>query len=182
MVFRVFLDANVLIPGRIRDVLLSLAEVRIFEPLWSEEVLIEVRRNLPDSMSEDDKDALFWHMESAFPEAKTAVPRGALGIYDGIINDKDRHVIAAAFLAKAELLLTSDKNLRNEVREFPWLDAQDLPEFIAYSIDADIDRARDALVKMARNRWVDDESLSSEEIIFRLRKYFEKSGWSPESL
>lgn len=182
MAFRVFLDANVLIPGRIRDVLLSLAEVRIIEPLWSEEVLTEVRRNLPDSMSDEDKNVLFWHLENAFPEAKTAVPRGALGIYDGIINDKDRHVIAAAFLAKAELLLTSDRNLRKQVLEFSWLDAQDLPEFIAYAIDADIDRARNALVNMVRNRWVGDESLSGEEIIVRLREYFKKNGWSPESL
>jgi hypothetical protein len=41
------LDANVLIPNALCDLLLRLAEEDIYLPRWSAEILNEVRRNLP---------------------------------------------------------------------------------------------------------------------------------------
>ena len=41
------LDACVLMPINLTDVLLRLAKAGTFRPLWSAEVLDEVRRNLP---------------------------------------------------------------------------------------------------------------------------------------
>ncbi|GAA1984277.1 PIN domain-containing protein [Amycolatopsis minnesotensis] len=46
MPFPAVLDANVLIPLNTADLLLRLAEAETFRPLWSEELLDEVRRNL----------------------------------------------------------------------------------------------------------------------------------------
>lgn len=43
------LDACVLIPIRLATTMLWLAEAGLFQPLWSEEILDEVERNLPRS-------------------------------------------------------------------------------------------------------------------------------------
>ena len=39
------LDANVLIPPGLRDMLLTCAHVGVFRPVWQEEILDEVYRN-----------------------------------------------------------------------------------------------------------------------------------------
>nr|WP_218162028.1 PIN domain-containing protein [Mycobacterium malmoense] len=43
---RVLLDACVLVPYELADFLLRLADADLYEPLWSEEILTEVDRNL----------------------------------------------------------------------------------------------------------------------------------------
>lgn len=40
------LDANVLYPPLLRDVLVGLATANLYEALWSDEILAEVERNL----------------------------------------------------------------------------------------------------------------------------------------
>lgn len=42
----VALDANVLYPPSLRDLLLTLAALDAFEPRWSDEILEEVTRNV----------------------------------------------------------------------------------------------------------------------------------------
>lgn len=44
--FRVVLDACVLAPYQLADLLLRLADADLFEPLWSEEILAEVERTI----------------------------------------------------------------------------------------------------------------------------------------
>lgn len=44
--FPAFLDTNVLYGAYLNDVFLSLAERGLFRPLWSEEILDELSRNL----------------------------------------------------------------------------------------------------------------------------------------
>ncbi|MBO0883733.1 MAG: PIN domain-containing protein [Mycobacterium sp.] len=43
---RVFLDTCVLYPYHLRDLILELAEAELVEPLWSADILTELRRNL----------------------------------------------------------------------------------------------------------------------------------------
>jgi len=47
MAFPAFLDACVLVPIALTDTLLRLAEADTYRPLWSDDVLGEVERNLP---------------------------------------------------------------------------------------------------------------------------------------
>ncbi|MFK3668927.1 hypothetical protein ACI2IX_02050 [Leifsonia aquatica] len=51
-----FVDANVLVPGRWRDIVLTLAEADLFEILWSPLVLEEVDRHLPAGMDAEARD------------------------------------------------------------------------------------------------------------------------------
>ena len=76
MSFTAVLDAHVLVPARVRDVLLTLAEADLYRPLWSERILDEVCRHLPDSMDGAARDRLLKAMAAAFPEAVVPVPTG----------------------------------------------------------------------------------------------------------
>ncbi len=180
MSFRAFLDASILVPARWRDIILTLAECELFAPLWSERCLGEVERHLPESMTDHDRKFLFQMMNEAFPDALVKFPKG-LEIsldYEGI-NNKDRHIVAAALFGGAELILTNDKPLVDELARARLIDAQMMPEFLAYTIDADPRRAVAALTAMARNRWRVAPGSTDEEIVARLQAYFAKQGWGP---
>ena len=101
------IDANVLVQAPVRDTLLRLAEgPELYRPLWSAEIMSEVRRTLagqfgitPNRIS---------HLESKlrehFPEAWI---EGFEPLISSMTNDpKDRHVLAAAAHSKAPMLVT----------------------------------------------------------------------------
>lgn len=103
MPFAVVLDTCVLYPAHLRDTLLRLAERELYQPLWSEDILDELRRNLSD-VAPRAVDHLLDQMATAFPEA--AVEDYA-PLIDGLLCDpKDRHVLAAAVRADADAIVT----------------------------------------------------------------------------
>ncbi|WP_194814796.1 PIN domain-containing protein [Nocardia sp. XZ_19_385] len=162
MPFRAFLDANVLVPARLRDVLLTLAEVRLYEVRWSAEVLAEAARHLPESMDAADRAVLFSAMAQAFPDALVEWPDGFEADVPKLVNQKDRHVVAAAVFAHAEVLVTSDRPLIQELEQVPGLiEAQTASAFVAYTLDSDLSRAGAALLAMARRRWLPGASAGS---------------------
>lgn len=180
MSFRAFLDASVLVPARWRDIILTLAECELFAPLWSERCLGEVKRHLPKSMTDHDRQFLFQMMNEAFSDALVRFPKGLEVSLDcGIINDKDRHIVAAALLGGAELILTNDKPLVDELTKAKLINVQMMPEFLAYTIDVDPRRAVAALISMVRNRWRVAPHSTDGEIVARLQTYFANQGWGP---
>lgn len=76
-----------------------------YRPLWSPDVLTELRRNLVErGIPEDRVDRRISQMRQAFPDAMVS---GYDSLVEGMINDpKDRHVLAAAVRANAEVLVT----------------------------------------------------------------------------
>lgn len=107
MPFPVLLDACVLIPIHLADLLLRLGETDLYRPLWSAEVLDEVERNLPKMgvpphLARKRIDA----MRSWFPEAEVSGYEHLLPIMTN--HPKDRHVLAAATHAKAKVITTSN--------------------------------------------------------------------------
>ena len=110
---RVLLDACVLLPYQLADLLLRLADAELYEPLWSEEILAEVERNLVGKFGVTTEKASrrIGRMRSAFPHA-------AVEGYENLIpamttHPKDRHVAAAAVRGGAALIVTAD------LRDFP---------------------------------------------------------------
>lgn len=103
MPFAVVLDTCVLYPAHLRDTLLRLAERDLYRPLWSADIVEELRRNL-SVIAPGAIDHLVDQMATAFPEAEVD---GYRSLIDGLTCDpKDRHVLAAAIRADADAIVT----------------------------------------------------------------------------
>ena len=104
---RVLLDACVLVPYQLADLLLRIAEAELYEPLWSDELLAEVERNVVKLGIESAKAARrIAQMSSAFPNATVT---GFEHLVPAMTNDpKDRHVAAAAVRGGAALIVTAN--------------------------------------------------------------------------
>jgi hypothetical protein len=103
-------------------------------------------------------------MGAAFPEALAEWP----GVIDVVVklavNSKDQHVIAAGLWGHADVVLTDDQNLQSELRSSGLIDAWGMPEFIGYTIDADREAALEALITMARDRWMHEPTATDEVV------------------
>ena len=105
------LDACVLLPRALRDVLLRAAEQELYLPLWTDDILEGLRRNLVRDrpLRQAAVGRLIVAMRDHFPEA-------TVGSYQALIPvmrnaPGDRHVLAAAVAAGAPTIVTS--NLRH---------------------------------------------------------------------
>jgi predicted nucleic acid-binding protein len=110
----VLLDACTLIPIRLATTLLWLAEAELFTPLWSEQILDEVQRNLPGvgGISPAAAQKRVSAMRDGF--GAESMVEGHESLIDSMRCDpKDRHVLAAAVAAKADALATFN------LRDFP---------------------------------------------------------------
>jgi predicted nucleic acid-binding protein len=134
LAFVALLDANVLYPAYLRDALLRLAEAEVYQVRWSRQILEEMARNVlknrPD-LPEENIERLVRTMEGAFPDARVT---GHEPLIPSMTNDpKDRHVLAAAIRARADVIVTLN------VRDFPPeacepydIGVQDPDEFLSY--------------------------------------------------
>ena len=102
------LDANILYPAPIRDLLLSLAEEALFKPLWSATIQEEWKRNLlmkRQDIKPEKLERTTLLMNQAFPDAM--VEDYEKWIDKIILKDvDDRHVVAAAIQANANYIIT----------------------------------------------------------------------------
>lgn len=127
-------------PYDLSDLLLRLADAQMYEPLWSAEILDEVRRHVPDSAnSRVDR------MARAFP---LAAVEGYVGLMSAMTNhEKDRHVLAAAVRGDANLIVTA--NLRDfpEAALVPYgIEAVHPDDFLLDQLDLDPERVLQVLV------------------------------------
>jgi predicted nucleic acid-binding protein len=102
------LDACVLYPVVLRDLLLTLSAFDAFEVRWSEAILDEMTRNVLGNHPEVDRarfeERVVEAMQAAFPDA---LIDGYEHVIDAMDNDpEDRHVAAAAVHAKADAIVT----------------------------------------------------------------------------
>ena len=113
MAFRVLLDACVLLPYQLCDLLLRLAEEEMYEPLWSEEILHEVERNLSTTFRKSPEQAArrVNRMRAAFPFAAVDNYQALTPVMTN--HRKDRHVLAAAVCGGAALIVTAN------LKDFP---------------------------------------------------------------
>lgn len=104
------LDANVLYPQWLRDVLLTLAALGYHEPRWSDQIIDEMRRNVLNDHPDIDPDRFdavtVMALRRAFPAARVAVEDDLVEQMDNAIED--RHVLAAALAAGADVVVTSN--------------------------------------------------------------------------
>lgn len=134
--FPAVIDACVLFPALVRDILLRAAEADLYRVHWSQEILDEVTRNLvrESKMSQSQAQHLSSEMNRAFPEAIIEVPSSLVNAMD---NDlKDRHVLAAAVVAKAQVIITANLKHFPEEALNPWeIEAQHPDTFLIHLFD-----------------------------------------------
>ena len=152
---KVFLDACVLYPTVLREVLVGLAEAGLYRPLWSPRVLEEWVRaaaKLPDGEAIARGEVAV--LRSRFPAAEVW-PDAATEARLWLPDPNDVHVLAAASDADADVLVTLN------LRDFPrrevaaegiearspdaflmdlWLDAPETVEDVACDVHATAER------------------------------------------
>lgn len=102
------LDASVLYPVVVRDLLLTGAVADLYEPKWSAEILDEMRRNIVANNAHVTEDAinlrLIPAMKNQFPDAEVFGFEERIASMDN--HPKDRHVAATAVHAQANRIVT----------------------------------------------------------------------------
>lgn len=115
MTLNVFLDANVLVPVGLTDLLLRLAEKGVIDPHWSPDVLDEVARAITRLQPDRPVTAIqrrFDAMNEAFPYATVNPSKTAIESFN-LPDVNDRHVTAAASACEAKIIVT------HNVKDFP---------------------------------------------------------------
>lgn len=136
--FTAFLDANVLYPAGLRNLLMRLAVRGLFRPKWSEQVheewMAAVREDFPDitrPQLERTRKLMDLHAEDS-------LVTGYEDLIDGLElpDPDDRHVLAAAIRSNADVIVT--RNLRDfpdeRLRPY-WIEAQHPDVFVMHLFD-----------------------------------------------
>lgn len=148
MSFSALLDACVLLPYQLCDLLLRLAEKQLYRPLWSEQILNEVERNLVTSFGKSRHQAQrrVGHMRRAFPLADIEDYEDLTPVMTN--HPKDRHVLAAAIRGGAGTIVTAN------LKDFPpaalysyGIEAVHPDEFLQDQLDLDPKRTLQSLIE-----------------------------------
>jgi predicted nucleic acid-binding protein len=152
MAYVAVLDACVLYPASLRDVLLRLAAKEFYDLRWSERILDEAERNLVKDgrMSEDQAVKLRAAMSGAFDGASVeleAVER----LEDSMLNDaKDRHVLAAAVACEAQAVVTMNlKDFPEEASEPFSVEVMHPDEFLMVLFSLNAGLVADVVIQQA---------------------------------
>lgn len=104
---RALLDACVLYPTVLREILIGAAQAGLYEPLWSDRILEEWARATVKlgPGAEDVARGEIALLRVAFPKA-SVVPGGAVSARLWLPDANDIHVLAAAISGHADLIVT----------------------------------------------------------------------------
>ncbi|MBE9035611.1 PIN domain-containing protein [aff. Roholtiella sp. LEGE 12411] len=108
MVLSVILDSCVIYPMPLCDTLMRAAEAELYELHFSQEILDGATRNLVNNgRMTNAKERYFQEqIKTNFPDAIVEVPEYLVAAMTNDIGD--RHVVAAAIVAKAEVIVTAN--------------------------------------------------------------------------
>jgi hypothetical protein len=155
--FAVVYDANVLYPNALRDLLIRLAQgPRPFvQAKWTNQILDEVFRNLKKNRPDLDQirlDRTRALMNRAIRDVLVTGYEPLIDVLD-LPDDDDRHVLAAAIKAHAQVIVTDN------VRDFPpkalapWgVEAKDADTFVLDQISIDKTRVYSRIQQIADSR------------------------------
>jgi predicted nucleic acid-binding protein len=141
--FSALLDTCVLVPSRARDVLLETASMGVYRPLWSSEILAELDRTLrllqaKRGVPPEETDA---YLKRLLRQMRTAFPDAVVNGWEPLVatvqlpDPDDRHVVAAAWTGRADVIVTDN------LADFPPdalpapLFRQSLDDFLLDSLD-----------------------------------------------
>lgn len=151
--FTAVLDANVIYPVIIRDILFWFAYYELYTPKWSGQVFDEwatvMRRK---GVSDDEVNKRVHVANKAFPDALVANYKGLMENLK-LPDPNDCHVLAAAIKVNANVIVT------NNLKDFPsaylhsfGLKAKAADDFLTDIIDLDHDKAVSAFKEMVLSK------------------------------
>lgn len=123
-------------PMYLRDTLLCTAESGLYQPYWSQEILDGATRNLvsQEMMTTERATNLEAKIKKAFAESMVEVPVGLAQVMTN--HPGDRHVLAAAVTAKADIIVTSNLKHFQAKDLAPWnIKAQSADDFLTHLYD-----------------------------------------------
>ena len=167
--FIVCLDACVLCPPALCDILLRLAEhPRLYRPVFSAEILAEVKRTQITKFKRpySEEKADHWQKEvlKAFPEA-------LIGSFDNLMpiltnDEKDRHVLAAAIKGQAQHIVTANLKHFKEADLAPWdITALHPQTYLLTLYEHSPERITDCLRKIAEDRSSKVKHITPEQVL-----------------
>jgi predicted nucleic acid-binding protein len=168
--FAALLDANVLYPFLVRDVLLSLAEAGLFRPLWTDSINDEWARALIERMPERKEQIAetISLMNEAFPEARIENYEDLVPVLE-LPDPNDRHVLAAAIRGAANVIVTENiADFPRQILDRYDLDSRTADEFILNTTQLYPSDAAAAL-KAMRERY-QSPPLSPDELLQSMLK------------
>lgn len=159
--YTAFIDACVLVSTLRRNLLLTLAEAEFFRIRWSAEVLGETQRAIEGILLNKDTPAdeaaakavrAVAAMQRAFEEAEVQDFENLVCACQGMPDEKDIHVLAAALKTQAATIVTENlKDFPSAVLEPLNIEARTADDFIADTIALDTGRAI-AAIRIMRER------------------------------
>jgi predicted nucleic acid-binding protein len=110
MAFIVIYDANVLYPNTLRDLLIRISQAGLVQARWTNEILDEMIRALARNRSDIPPDKL----DRLRQLMNGAIRDGLISGYESLVEElklpdpADRHVLAAAIKAGAQVIVTAN--------------------------------------------------------------------------
>lgn len=168
--YTAILDANVLYPTLVRDLLLSLATANLYHARWTTDIHAEWTSNLAK-----DRPELVDRLPELVRLIDQAVPDCLVENYEALIgcvklpDEKDQHVLAAAIAGHADAIVTfNTKHFPPEVLAQHGIEVHHPDDFVMNQLQLQELVALQA-VKQMRSRWV-NPSRSASELIEALEK------------
>lgn len=134
--YTVVLDANVLYPALLRDVLLSLAHADLYSAKWTEHIKDEWTRSLLK-----DRPTMGAQIAAAAEAMDASIPDclviGYEHLIDGLVlpDLDDRHVLAAAITGHADAIITwNERDFPKDVLDSFGIELQTPDEFVLNQI------------------------------------------------
>ena len=171
--FIALLDTSVLWPSLQRDFLLSLAIERVYRPVWSETILAELeyhealklqKRGAETTDAEARAVRLVSQMRTVFSDAMATGWEPLEGSY-GLPDPDDEHVVAAAQIAGAGVIVTAN------LKDFPkkllpdGIDAVPVTEFTRDAVSLSPTRSLAAITQIASRSGRTGPQLTELDII-----------------
>jgi hypothetical protein len=177
----------VLYPFQLRNLLLWLAVEELYEPLWSELILDEVRRNLraKSGLSATQLEHLESQLRRAFPESCGSEFGGAEKNVR-LPHEGDRHVLALAAHYEADVILTwNTKDFPETVLSTFGLERTRPPGFLDSLVKKDPDRVlkaaeahRTSLIRDPLSPLAYLHALETRAGLKRFARHLEKLGFA----
>jgi predicted nucleic acid-binding protein len=167
--FKAVLDTNVIFPVIIRDLLFWFAHYDLYTPKWSDNIFAEwktvmLRKGIPEEEA-----------EKRTQKANLAFPDARVQNYYALVEQlelpdlDDRHVLAAAIKANANIIVTNNlKDFPEEYLDSFGLKAKTADDFLTDMIDLNADIAVKAFREMVLNKR--NPAMDEYQVLDSLRK------------